>query len=114
MGIEITNAPSATIITFDGRLDSSTIAEVEAEVLPLAQPGCRLLLDMNRLNYVSSAGLRTLLLLSRKVADNGGVAVLAGLPEELRDTMEITGFLSLFAVYDNRDAGLAALNQRED
>ena len=51
---------------------------------------------MSRVSYMSSAGLRMLLASYRAIAGKGGTVLLAGLSEDLSDTMSLTGFLSFF------------------
>ena len=46
--------------------------------------------------YMSSAGLRMLLVIYRTIVGQGGKVVLVGLSEELQDTMALTGFLDFF------------------
>lgn len=113
MKLEIEMIQNVTVIKLTGRLNSSMMEEVQAQVLPLALPDCRILLDMRELLYMSSAGLRILLLLSRQTASNDGTMVLVGLNDGLREVMSITGFLDYFAVYDTFDTGFAVLTQDE-
>ncbi len=58
--------------------------------------------------YLSSAGLRMLLLAYRQAAARESDLLLAGLSEEIRDTMEMTGFLDFFTTIDTVEAGLQA------
>jgi anti-sigma B factor antagonist len=99
-----------TVIEIEGELNYNTAALVEAKVLPLAQPKAKLLLDMSKVPYLSSAGLRLLLSLYRQVVSNNGQIVLVGIVEEIKETMSITGFLNFFMSRDTHDAGLEALN----
>ena len=92
-----------------GELDSKTAPEAQEKILPLAQSGCKLLLDMRNLTYMSSAGLRMLLLLYRQVSSKNGQIGLAGLRDEIRETMEMTGFLNQFKTYPTLQAGLQAV-----
>lgn len=72
-------------------------------------PQCKLLIDMSGVPYISSVGLRALLLLYRKTVGVGGLIVLCGLSEMLHDTMLITGFLDFFEAYGTLEEGLEAL-----
>jgi anti-sigma B factor antagonist len=83
---------------------------VQQQVLPLAQPGAKILLDMTQVPYMSSAGLRMLLSLYRQVAAKDGQLVLVGLVEQIKDTMSITGFLDFFTTCDTLESGLQTLN----
>lgn len=93
-----------------GEIDAKSSGEVQSKVLPLASPGARLLLDMRHLTYMSSAGLRTLLLVHRAVSAANAEVVIVGLAPDLHDTMNATGFLSFFTVADTYEEGMAILN----
>lgn len=110
MDIQITNVNDVTVIAIEGELDGQTAPAAQNEILPLAEPGCKFLVDMSKVPYMSSAGLRMMLLIYRKVSASEGRSVLVGLSEEIQDTMEVTGFLDYFETYDTYDDGLAALS----
>lgn len=99
-----------TVIELAGELNSATAPNVQDQILPLANMGSKILLDMSRVTYMSSAGLRTLLLLHRQISKTaGGNIVLSGLSEEIQDTMAITGFLEYFSLSKDLEAGLRQL-----
>ncbi len=64
---------------------------------------------MSGVSYISSAGLRALLMLYRQMAANDGRVALVGLPESIRDVMTVTGFLEFFDDYPTLEEGLNAL-----
>jgi anti-sigma B factor antagonist len=109
MNIEITAYDQIQVIRLEGQIDSRNAPLVQEKILPDVEPGSRLLLDMGGVNYMSSAGLRMLLLLTRQVTATDSKLVLVGLSEELADTMAITGFLPFFEVYETEAEGLLAL-----
>jgi anti-sigma B factor antagonist len=109
MKISVTQVQQAAVITLEGDLDASTAPEAEAQILPLAESGSKIALDMTGVPYMSSAGLRMLLATYRAIAGKGGKVVLVGLSVDLQDTMSLTGFLEFFTHCDTLDAGLAAL-----
>lgn len=109
MDITIKQTQGITIATISGDVDGSTAATLQEHILPLAQTGSKILLDMTHVPYMSSAGLRMLLSLYRKATSVDGKLVLVGLSEEILDTMSITGFLDFFTTCDTVDAGIAAL-----
>ena len=110
MDVQIENIDDVTVIALAGELDGKTAPVAQNEVLPLAEPGCKLLIDMSKVPYMSSAGLRMMLLIYRQVTASNGQSVLVGLSEEIKDTMEVTGFLDYFEVRDSYEAGLEALS----
>jgi anti-sigma B factor antagonist len=109
MGINIRTVQRLAVVEVAGKLDANTAPETEAQVLPLVKPGCKIILDMTQVDYMSSAGLRMFLLLNRSISSNKGRIALVGLSEEIRDTMEMTGFLKYFTTYETLNAGLEAL-----
>ena len=111
MDINIKTISGVSVIEISGDLDGNTAPTAQAEILPQAQPGSKIILDMSGVPYMSSAGLRMLLVTYRQISGNDGQIVLVGLSEELRDTMSVTGFLDFFATHDTVDAGMAALSQ---
>jgi anti-sigma B factor antagonist len=111
MDINVENIDHMTVIDLKGKLNASSLGSVEMQLLSLAQPGQAVLVDMSNVTYLSSAGLRTLLLLYRRVHENHGMMALAGMNEEVTDIMSITGFLDLFTIYSDRNEGLEALRK---
>jgi anti-sigma B factor antagonist len=109
MDIQTRTVRQITVVQLGGELDERTAPEAQAQILALARSGCKLVLDMSQVSYMSSAGLRLLLRTYRAIAGQGGRVVLVGLSENLQDTMSITGFLDLFTHYATVEAGLAAL-----
>ena len=111
MEIKIENLDQIEIVKLIGDMDASTSPQVQQEILPLARPGSKILLDMSRVAYMSSAGLRVLLLLYRQATARDGKLILVGLSEDIRDTMSVTGFLDFFTAVDTTEAGLAELKE---
>jgi anti-sigma B factor antagonist len=109
MEINVKPVGQVTVIEISGEIDSNTAPQAQERVLPVVQPGAKILLDMSRVGYMSSAGLRMLLSMYRQITQQQGSIVLVGLAEEIKDTMSITGFLNFFTTRDTVDEGLNAL-----
>jgi anti-sigma B factor antagonist len=101
---------AVNVVVLNGELDANTSPAAQQAIMPLATSGAKILLDMTGVSFMSSAGLRLLLSTYRQVSTLGGTVALAGLSEELKDTMSMTGFLSFFTIHDNADAGVTALS----
>jgi anti-sigma B factor antagonist len=110
MDIQARTVQQITVVELSGELDERTSPEAQVQILALQAPGCRFILDMSKVTYMSSAGFRLLLHTYRTIAGQGGKIVLVGLSENLMDTMSITGFLDLFTHFPTLEAGLAALS----
>ncbi|MFB7785346.1 STAS domain-containing protein [Streptomyces vinaceus] len=86
-----------TVLVATGEINSETSGQLLQALLPLVREGRPLRIDLTAVTYVSSAGLRTLLVVYRE-AQHAGVAVtLYGVSEEVRFVMSATGFLDFFA-----------------
>lgn len=109
MEVYVKPQDAVTIVELVGEMDGKTAPVAQERILPLARPSAHLLLDMSQLSYMSSAGLRVMLLLHRKFTEVGGQIVLVGLNDNIRDTMSATGFLSFFALTDSLETGIQAL-----
>ena len=100
------------IIRIEGRLDGITSPQLEQEILRLCEEGChRLVFEMDALEYVSSAGLRVLLLAVKKTRAAGGRVALYGVGSAIREVLEISGFLSLFPVLATKEEAIDSLTQ---
>src|SRR3982751_3317532 len=101
MDISKRTIDSVTVCSLAGSLDSRS-----APALP--EDG-RVLLDLTEVTFVSSAGLRTMLLIYRQAQCVDTTVALVGLSDQLREVLSATGFLGFFVVADSVDHGLAEL-----
>jgi stage II sporulation protein AA (anti-sigma F factor antagonist) len=100
-GVEISIARSneVVIVGVEGRLDSTTSSRLEGELLALiAKAEHRLILDCSRLVYISSAGLRAVLLAAKRLRNAGGVLVLCSLSAAVQKVFDLAGFASIIPV----------------
>ena len=98
-----------SIVKLAGRLDSSTAQPAEENFAQMLGSGApRLAIDMSRLEYISSAGLRVLLVVAKKVQQAKGKMVLFGLVPNVREVFAVSGFDKIFAIQADADAAVAA------
>ena len=98
------------IVRLSGRFDSSAAAAAEEALsAALADPPPRLALDMSGLGYISSAGLRVLLVLAKKVQQTEGKVVLFGLTPSVREVFAVSGFDTIFSIASDPASALAAV-----
>lgn len=96
------------ILGLSKRLDASTTQTFEDRLLGLIDTGeHRLVLDLTQLEYVSSAGLRLLLLAVKRLRAADGKLALFGLGEHVRQVFEISGFASILSIHGSREAAIA-------
>lgn len=93
-----------------GRLDTAHYLEVEKRLNEAVVKGnSRIIVDLTSVDYISSSGLRVLLLILKKVKELDGNIVLFGLNENLKEVFEISGFNKFFSISDSYDGAKAAL-----
>jgi len=100
----------ALILRLQGRLDSNTSEPFEQRMTAIIDAGNRrLVVDLTKLEYISSAGLRVLLMGAKRLKNEEGRLVLCGLRDHIREVFEVSGFLDILTVVDDEDAALAAV-----
>ncbi|WP_413160491.1 STAS domain-containing protein [Capilliphycus salinus ALCB114379] len=109
MNINTQQIDAVNVIELAGDIDTKTAPDITQNVLSLVKPESQILIDMSRVEYMSSAGLRMLLSLYRTATAKDAKIALVGLSEDLQDTMSITGFLDFFKTFDSLEAGIKAL-----
>ncbi len=89
-----------TIVSIAGRLDSGTSAEAEKQLLALVERGARkIVLDCAGLEYVSSAGLRVMLAVAKRMGGLQGRLTLAAPAAQVREILDIAGFGDILPVF---------------
>jgi anti-sigma B factor antagonist len=109
MEIEIRTTDIATVVEIGFDVDAKTAPGLQEQILPLITAMRPLILDMSRVGYMSSAGLRVLLTTYRQATSSNARLVLSGLSEDLRDMMSATGFLGFFVTADTLDGAFESL-----
>ncbi len=100
-----------SVVAFEGNLDTNTSPEAEAFLDDLLQKGIqKLVIDFQKLEYVSSAGLRVLLGLAKKMSGSGGEIRLCGLNKTVREVFDVSGFSTLMKIVDNRSEATTDLS----
>jgi anti-anti-sigma factor len=93
-----------------GRVDSATAGDMEKALAGVfATSGQRVVLDLSGLDYISSAGLRIVLMLAKRAKQTQGRLLLCGLAASVREVFEISGFLKILDVVKDVPAATAAL-----
>jgi anti-anti-sigma factor len=100
------------LLGIKGRLDTSTAGRLEEKLLASIDGGeRRLTLDCSQLDYISSAGLRVLLLAVKKMKGVDGKIILCGLKDQIKEVFDIAGFSSLFPSFATQEEALRNCGQ---
>jgi anti-anti-sigma factor len=100
-----------SIIELTGRIDSVTSANVEATIDSAldAMPSA-LVLDLAGVTFVSSIGLRVLLMAAKRCRKQNAQLVLHSVTPQIVDLFGLSGLKAFFPIYPTREAALAAIN----
>ncbi|MFF4582046.1 STAS domain-containing protein [Streptomyces sp. NPDC001373] len=96
--IQVTVRPDWAVVTLTGDLDPATCACVIEATAPIPLKGQTLVLELSALTYMGPTGLNLLLGLRRRARDEGGTLALAGVPDQARQVLELTGTRHLFTL----------------
>ena len=92
-----TNDQSVTLC-IEGRVDTTTAPELEQAIRALPDTVTELILNLDKLVYISSAGLRVLLSAHKMMASRGGKLVITGANEVVTEIFEVTGFSDILNI----------------
>jgi anti-sigma B factor antagonist len=107
--MQISEERTADVLTvgLKGRLDASTSKSVEDFLLKQIDAGSRLfVLDLGGLEYISSVGLRVFMMAAKRLKVVKGKIVVCSLSAPIKEVFEISGFTSLFPMFDDRAAAV--------
>jgi len=101
MTIKEVSTDKATVLVIEGRIDSTTSALLEKKLLTMTEEkGIKdIIMDFSSMDYISSAGLRVLLMAAKRTGKMGGKVVLAGLNANVKEVFDISGFSNIFGLY---------------
>lgn len=101
MQVDVRDDGGIVLIEPAGDIDGKTAPDFQDQVLARVQPGARIVLSLARVPFMSSAGLRSMLLIYREAKAKDARLVLAEVNKDIRNSMSATGFLSFFVVRDS-------------
>ena len=97
----------AIVASVSGRLDAGSSGQFDEALSDLIAEGARqVVLDFSNLAYISSAGLRSVLVAAKALKNNDGVLSLAELKAEVKEVFDISGFSSILPIYDTVDSAV--------
>jgi len=92
------------ILKLKGRLDSLTSNKLEERFLALLdKEEKKVIVDFSQLDYISSAGLRVLLMVSKRLQGSKGKIVLSSMQEQAKEVFDIAGFSSIFHIFQSQE-----------
>ena len=108
MEIKESDHGGTLVVALSGRLDSTTAPEFERHIIGRIESGRNeVVIDFGALEFISSAGLRVMLMAAKRVKASDGRLSLCALNANIAKVFEISGFLAIFAIYPDSGAALA-------
>ena len=99
MKIEITQTNDTVVAAIAGRHDTVTSSEFEKTLTTyFSTPGLELVLDCSAMEYISSAGLRVVLMAHKSITAKGGKFIIRNLNNEVRSVFDMTGFSRILTI----------------
>jgi anti-sigma B factor antagonist len=109
MEISVTESGDVRILSFQGNLDTNTAPQAESEINGLIEAGSQqLLINFEKLDYISSAGLRILLATAKKLKASQGDLKICCLNETVQEVFDISGFSTILSVSKTEEDALGA------
>lgn len=109
LSIEVRDAGTVAVVLPAGFINAHTVRDFEGALEKLvAERRFLILLNCERLSYISSAGLGAIMGLIETVRENGGDILLSDLSENVFAIFDTLGFTQLYRVYKREDEALAA------
>ena len=97
MEFNVITSGNKMVVELEGRLDTTTAPKLDTYIRESLEGVEELCMDMEKLEYISSAGLRVLLA-AQKIMDGQGRMVVTGCREEILEIFDITGFTDILTI----------------
>ena len=99
MEVKILEQNGEKVVSIEGRVDTVTVPDLEMKVSPIWDiPAITLVFDCEKMEYISSSGLRIILSAHKQVTAKGGKFILRNLNREVRSVIDLTGFSRILTI----------------
>lgn len=110
MGINIEWKDEVLVAKADGRIDGTNAQEFQKELETAVDTNARVVvLDLEHISYISSAGLRVILLTAKSLLKKNAKFAVCSLSAQIREVFEISGFDKIISVHASQAEAIAAL-----
>ncbi len=93
MQISVKTTNGVKVMAFEGRLDTQTSPDAQQQLFQLIEEGgTKILVNLEKLEYISSAGLRVLLMVAKQLKATEGELRVCGLNDVVKEVFDISGF----------------------
>jgi anti-anti-sigma factor len=107
MQISVKTAKEVKVLAFEGSLDTQTSPDAQTQLTQLMEGGDKkILVNFEKLHYISSAGLRILLATAKQLKTADGELRICDLNEVVKEVFDISGFSTIFKIFENETDAL--------
>jgi len=108
MEIAVSDAGGVKVVRIEGKLDTQTFADAQTQLTQLIDQGAtKLVVNFEKLDYISSAGLDVLLKAAKQLKGNSGELRICNLNEFVQEVFEISGFCTILNVFNSESDALS-------
>ncbi len=107
MQISVKTTNEVKILAFEGRLDTQTSPDAQQQLIRLIDEGeTKILVNLEKLDYISSAGLRVLLVVAKQLKTTDGELRICSLNEIVKEVFDISGFDRILTISTSESEAL--------
>ncbi len=108
MNFTDTKKSNALVVNVTGRMDAITAPEFDAQCQNWLDAGeTKVVVDLGDLEYISSAGLRSILAAAKRLKGSQGELLFSGLSGMVEEVFNVSGFAAMFKIYKTSEEALA-------
>ena len=105
--IQTVNQEGIVIVNLKGRVDATNSEQLHDTIMREIEDGCnKMIINFSEVYYISSAGLRVLILTIKRFAENTGSFAVCSLAENIMRTFEISGLANQLIIHDDVETGV--------
>jgi len=104
--------PSVILVELDGRFDAAGAADIAPEMCAVTAANSGVVVDLARVSFLASIGVRLLLQTAKIVQRQGGRLMLLAPTSDVKQALEVTGVTDLLPVHNDRYQALLAVSQQ--
>ena len=110
MAINTERIGATVVVKAEGRIDGSNASEFQTDLQgAMAEDLGALVLNFESLSYISSAGLRVLLMTAKTLEGKGAKLALCSMTEQIREVFRISGFDNIIAIHESQADAMASV-----
>ncbi len=109
MDFSCTKNGDALVVGITGRMDAVTAPEFDTQCQTWMENNeTRIVVDLSGLEYISSAGLRSILAAAKQIKRTGGELIFTGLSGMVEEVFTVSGFSAMFKIFKTTEDALAS------